>query len=100
MSARERMGRVLVVDDDPDVLTAARLALLSAVGAVETLRTPVELPDHIAESAPDAVLLDMNFAAGTHSGREGLHWLDRIRAIDPHASVVLMTAYGGVSLAV
>ncbi len=41
----------------------------------------------------------MNFAVGAHSGREGLDWLTRIRALDPHVSVVLMTAFGGVSLA-
>src|SRR5262249_51064995 len=93
-------GRIVVVDDDPDVLTAARMALASAVARVETLPSPTQLADALAQDTADAVLLDMNFAVGAHSGREGLDWLARIRALDPHVSVVLMTAFGGVSLAV
>ncbi|HKU12975.1 MAG TPA: sigma-54 dependent transcriptional regulator [Steroidobacteraceae bacterium] len=94
-----RSGRVIVVDDDQDVLTAARMALASAAASVQTLSSPNHLADALDEPA-DAVLLDMNFAVGAHSGREGLDWLARIRALDPHISVVLMTAFGGVSLAV
>jgi DNA-binding NtrC family response regulator len=93
-------GRILVIDDDPDVLTAARLALLPAVDRIETQRAPERLPDLIDKLSPDVVLLDMNFTAGTQTGREGLDWLERIRTLDPCASVVLMTAFGGVSLAV
>jgi len=92
-------GRVIVVDDDPDVLIAARMALASAVSNVQALSSPAHLADALEEPA-DAVLLDMNFAVGAHSGREGLDWLARIHALDPHISVVLMTAFGGVSLAV
>ncbi|MGH8239921.1 MAG: sigma-54-dependent transcriptional regulator, partial [Steroidobacteraceae bacterium] len=93
-------GRVIVVDDDPDVLTAARMALASAVASVEALRSPTQLADALAQAPADAVLLDMNFAIGAHSGLEGLDWLARIHTLDPHASVVLMTAFGGISLAV
>jgi DNA-binding NtrC family response regulator len=100
MPAQPRWGRVLVVDDDPDVLTAARLALSPSLDSVDTLRSPAGLTDSIARTPPDAVLLDMNFAAGAHSGREGLQWLERIHQIDPYISVVFMTAFGGVSLAV
>jgi two-component system response regulator HydG len=100
MAPAPRSGRVIVVDDDPDVLTAARLALAASVEQVETLRDPADLADRIPRVAPDAVLLDANFTAGVHTGREGLDWLARIRALDPCTSVVLMTAFGGVSLAV
>ncbi|MET0497343.1 MAG: sigma-54 dependent transcriptional regulator [Steroidobacteraceae bacterium] len=99
MTATLRPARVIVVDDDPDVLTAARMAL-TGVARVESLSSPAELMDALTEASADAVLLDMNFATGAHSGREGLNWLARIGAIDPHISVVLMTAFGGVSLAV
>jgi DNA-binding NtrC family response regulator len=91
---------VIVIDDDPDVLTAARMALATAVASVEVLSSPTQLAEALAPVPADAVLLDMNFAVGAHSGREGLDWLARIHAIDPHMSVVLMTAFGGVSLAV
>jgi DNA-binding NtrC family response regulator len=93
-------GRVIVVDDDPDVLTAARMALCGAVANLEALPSPAQLAEALARTTVDAVLLDMNFAVGAHSGREGLDWLTRIHALDPHVSVVLMTAFGGVSLAV
>jgi DNA-binding NtrC family response regulator len=93
-------GRVIVADDDPDVLTAARMALAGAVASVELLSSPNQLADALAQETADAVLLDMNFAVGAHSGREGLDWLARIHALDPNISVVLMTAFGGVSLAV
>ncbi|HEV7442325.1 MAG TPA: sigma 54-interacting transcriptional regulator, partial [Steroidobacteraceae bacterium] len=93
-------GRVLVVDDNSDVLTAARLALSPRFERVETLRTPANLPDVLGSLSPHAVLLDMNFAPGEQTGREGLDWLARILIADPTVSVVLMTAFGGVALAV
>jgi DNA-binding NtrC family response regulator len=94
------VGSVLVVDDDRDVLHAARLALSAEAGRVETSTATERLEDLLAADAFEAVLLDMNFALGDHSGREGLDQLERVRACDPALSVVLMTAYGGVSLAV
>jgi DNA-binding NtrC family response regulator len=100
MPASARTGRVLIVDDDPDVLTAARLALLPGLESVETLRAPSTMPDVFSKVSPHAVLLDMNFTAGTQTGHEGLEWLERIHSLDPHTSVVFMTAFGGVSLAV
>jgi DNA-binding NtrC family response regulator len=100
MSTTPVPGCILVVDDDPDVLTAARLALSPRFQKIQTLRGTGELAATLARLSPDAVLLDMNFTAGAQTGREGLDWLGRIRALDPHTSVVLMTAYGGVALAV
>jgi DNA-binding NtrC family response regulator len=91
---------ILVVDDDADVLTAARLALAPIFRRVETARTAAGLADAIAASPPDVLLLDMNFSPGAHSGEEGLGWLERVRAADSTLSVVLMTAFGGVTLAV
>lgn len=94
------MGSVLVVDDDRDVLHAARLALSPETERVETSTATEGLEDILDMDAYEAVLLDMNFALGDHSGRQGLDQLERVRAFDPTLSVVLMTAYGGVSLAV
>jgi DNA-binding NtrC family response regulator len=93
-------GTVLVVDDDPDVLRAARVALSSHVERVALARETSAIESLIANEKPDAVLLDMNFVSGERSGRAGLNALSRIRVCDPHLSVVLMTAYGGVTLAV
>jgi DNA-binding NtrC family response regulator len=94
------LGAVLVLDDDPDVLKAAGLALARAATKVELASSPDDVLPILAEAEIDAVLLDMNFAPGEHSGGAGLDMLDRIQAQDPCVSVVLMTVYGGVSLAV
>jgi two-component system response regulator RegA len=91
-------GAYLIVDDDPDVLKAAAAALARDAGQVDTAASP----DGLAERAHlyDAVLLDMNFAAGARDGAEGLDILARLQAADPALSVVLMTTFGGVALAV
>jgi two-component system response regulator RegA len=93
-------GPVLILDDDPDVLKAARLAIASDAAHVETMGSTAGLEAALAERSYEAVLIDMNFVLGDHSGREGLDALDRIQVADPTLAVVLMTAYGGVSLAV
>ena len=94
------VGQVLILDDDPDVLKAARIALLGDVAAVETLGSSEGLEDAVAPGGYDVALLDMNFTPGDHTGREGLSALARIRAADPALAVVLMTSWGGVALAV
>ena len=90
----------LVLDDDPDILKAARLALSREAARIDLADLPAGLEERLAKVAYDAVLMDMNFAPGERSGGEGLDALARIRAADPHLSVVLMTTYGGVALAV
>src|SRR5580693_6169790 len=94
------MSAVLVVDDDPDVLQAARLALGSSALHVETASSPECLEQALVSHPLDMVLLDMNFAVGRNSGAEGLAALRRIQDLDPTLAVVLMTAYAGVALAV
>jgi DNA-binding NtrC family response regulator len=91
---------VLIIDDDADVLRAARIALMPLVAFVETARTPDNLESLLGARSFDAVLLDMNFVTGERDGHAGLQALARIRDCDEHLAVVLMTAYGGVTLAV
>ena len=88
----------LVVDDDADVLKAATATLQGEGVAVEVAGSPDGLEARVADF--DAVLLDMNFAVGARSGAEGLDTLARLQAADPALSVVLMTTFGGVALAV
>ena len=88
----------MIVDDDPDVLQAAAMALGRAASRTDTATSPDGLPERA--SAYAAVLLDMNFAVGQRSGAAGLSVLDQLKAADPALSVVLMTTYGGVALAV
>lgn len=94
------IGSVLIVDDDRDVLHAASFALAREAARIETAHAPEGLEDLIAAEPFDALLLDMNFALGEHTGRAGLDLLGRALTADPNLSIVLMTAYGGVSLAV
>ncbi|EAQ96552.1 sigma-54-dependent transcriptional regulator [Congregibacter litoralis] len=91
---------LLIVDDDEDVLTAARLLLRRHFGRVITQTDPGKIPELMAAEAIDVFLLDMNFAIGRNSGKEGLHWLGDIRQRDPNAVVVLMTAFGDLNTAV
>ena len=95
-----RRASVLVVDDDPDVLKAARLLLRQHFARVETSEDPAEIEALMKKSPIDVFLLDMNFAIGRNTGAEGLHWLGQILALDPDAVVVLMTAFGDLNVAV
>ena len=92
--------RILVVDDDEDVLQAARLFLKQHVNQVITESNPNRLPELLKNESYDIILLDMNFTRDVSSGREGFHWLDRILTIDPSAVVILITAYGDIEMAV
>jgi DNA-binding NtrC family response regulator len=94
------LARVLVVDDDQDILDAARLLLKQHFTSVETLRDPGRLLSLVREKAFDVLLLDMNFTPGADQGAEGLRLLAQVLALDPHAVVVLVTAHSDVDLAV
>jgi len=93
-------GLAIVVDDDPDIALAARLALRDMFERIETVTSPSELAPLLKKEAPDAILLDLNFERGATDGREGLDTLARIMGEDPDAAVVIITAHGAVSVAV
>jgi len=94
------IGPILILDDDADVVHAARLALKPGAGRIDTATSLDGVEDRLAAGAYDVVLLDMNFGLGRRDGDEGMDGLGRILAADPAISVVLMTAFGGVALAV
>lgn len=93
-------ARILVVDDEEDVLLAARLLLKRHFSSVQTSSDPSRLPGLAKAGAFDVLMLDMNFAYGADSGHEGLSWLTQVLAVDPAAAVVLVTAHGDIELAV
>ena len=99
-STETQTGRILIVDDKRDVLTALRLLLKNHVDEVHTARNPAVIPTLLRENLYDMILLDMNFTQDASSGREGFVWLNRILDIDPQAVVVMITAYGDVGKAV
>jgi len=92
--------RILVLDDDPDVGTAARMALRRRFGAVGLIADPAELTGQLDGQRCDVLLLDMNFAPGRTSGDEGLAILCQVLARPDAPAVVVMTAYAEIDLAV
>lgn len=93
-------GRILVVDDNRNVLKALEMLLQFEFDQIKTIKNPNLIPATLECEEFDLVLLDMNFSAGVNTGNEGLFWLDTILSIDPSISVVLITAFGDVELAV
>ena len=91
---------VLVVDDDPDVLTAVRLLLKTEAKEVVTEKNPENLRWHLSKDSFDMILLDMNFNSSINTGNEGIFWLNEIKKTKPETSVVMITAYGDIDLAV
>ncbi len=94
------MPRILIADDQVDVLAALRLLLKSERFQIETASSPAGLLKAVDAQEFDVVLIDLNYARDTTSGNEGLDLLTRIRAADPMLPIVVMTAWGSVDLAV
>jgi DNA-binding NtrC family response regulator len=92
--------RLLVADDDPDVLKAAEVALARTGATIDAVGSLDRLLGLVVPGRYDAVLLDMNFAPAARSGDEGLATLAALREVDAPLGVVLMTTWGGVALAV
>lgn len=93
-------GKILIVDDHKNIIKALIHLLEPEFESVIAITNPNQLPHSIRTEKIDVVLLDMNFSAGVYSGNEGLFWLNEILKYDPGISVLLITAYGDISLAV
>ncbi len=96
----KKTGNILVVDDNEDLLLAARLFLKQHFSVVHTEQDPERIPLLMNNENYDVILLDMNFTMDATSGVEGFRWLDKILQIDSSAVVILITAFGGVEMAV
>lgn len=95
-----KKGKLLIVDDNPNILSAVKMLTERHFEKVTTLSSPKSLISAIQTESPDVVLLDMNFHAGINTGNEGLFWLNEVNAKFPKIKVVLFTAYADVDLAV
>jgi DNA-binding NtrC family response regulator len=93
-------GTLLIVDDNKSVISALEMMLQYEVEKVISLSSPKRIHEILEQNEIDIVLLDMNFQAGVNSGNEGLYWLKEILKHDGNLSVVMITAYGDVELAV
>src|SRR5579871_4234074 len=91
---------ILVIDDDPDVLTAVRLLLKTEAADVVTEKNPENMRSILSKRTFDLILLDMNFNSSINTGNEGLFWLRKIKEFGSTAAVIMITAYGDIDLAV
>ena len=91
---------ILVIDDNPAILTAVKICLGGTFERVLTLNSPDKALATIAQEHPSVILLDMNFSLGVNSGQEGMMWLTAIHRRFPDIPIVLITAYADVRLAV
>lgn len=94
------LGNILVIDDNEDILLAAKLLLKKYAAAVHIEKDPRKIPFLLNRDKYDAILLDMNFTKDTATGKEGFYWLEEILSRDPQATVIMITAYGDVETAV
>lgn len=93
-------GKILIIDDNQDVLFALKLLLKQHYKEVVTSTQPNEIPVLLTDDHYDAILLDMNFSKDASSGNEGFFWLEKILSLDPEAVVIFITAYGDAEKAV
>jgi two-component system response regulator HydG len=95
-----KSASILIIDDDPDVLTAVRLLLKTEVKEVLTEKNPENIRSILSRQSFDVILLDMNFNSSINTGNEGIYWLNKIKEFKSSAAVVMITAYGDIDLAV
>ncbi|HQR31922.1 MAG TPA: sigma-54 dependent transcriptional regulator [Blastocatellia bacterium] len=100
MKSSNSFPRILIADDQPDVLEALRLLLKSEGFQTETAASPAQIMSAIETRDFDVALIDLNYTRDTTSGQEGLDLLAQLQAMDTSLPVVVMTAWGSVDLAV
>src|SRR6201985_3657140 len=95
-----RHASILVIDDDPDVLTAVRLLLKTEAADVMVEKNPENMRSILSKRTFDLILLDMNFNSSINTGNEGLFCFRKIKELGSTAAVIMITAYGDIDLAV
>lgn len=96
----DKQGKILIVDDNEDILFALNLLLQPHVEKVKVTTQPERIEHFMKIFQPDVILLDMNFTKDADSGREGFHWLKKIKKSDPDTVVIFITAYADTEKAV
>ena len=96
----KKEGKILIVDDDEDILTAGKLLLKRHFSQISTCNVPDHIPQFINDQHFDAIILDMNFGPGESSGAQGFYWLQKILEIKPESVIIMITAHGGINVAV
>lgn len=96
----QKEGKILVIDDNTDILFALKLLLKNQVERIDTETDPYKIPSLLRKEEYDVILLDMNFTKDAISGQEGFFWLEKVLQVDPGAVVLFITAYGDTEKAV
>ncbi len=97
---QKRKDKILIIDDDKDILLTSKVVLKHQFDFIRTESDPFKLQQILREDDYDVMLLDMNFSTGATSGKEGIYWLKEILKINPHSNVIMITAYADLNLAV
>ncbi|WP_288207557.1 sigma-54 dependent transcriptional regulator [uncultured Parabacteroides sp.] len=95
-----KQGKILIIDDNEDVLFALNLLLEPYVEQIRVTTQPERIEHFMESYAPDVIFLDMNFRRDAISGQEGFFWLEKIKKVDPDAIVLFITAYADTEKAV
>ena len=96
----QKLNKILIIDDNEEILIALRIFLRKYVHEIITLNAPQNLHNTIENQYFNLIILDMNFKAGERTGNEGLFWLNEILKIKPESTIICATAYGAIQLAV
>lgn len=97
---QNQKGNILIIDDNKSILSTLEILLFPEFQTVTTLTNPNQIPAELRKKEYNLVILDMNFQAGVNTGNEGIYWLGRIKETNPEISVVMITAYGDIDIAV
>jgi DNA-binding NtrC family response regulator len=93
-------GNILIIDDNKSILSTLEILLSPLFQSVTPLSNPNQIPAELHKKDYNLIILDMNFKAGVNTGNEGIYWLGRIKETNPEISVVMITAYGDIDIAV
>ena len=97
--ATQKVGKILIVDDNAGIRKALEILLPLYFAEVKTIPAPTMLATALQQFHPDVVLLDMNFNTSINTGNEGLYWTSELKRMAPDVEVVLFTAYADIQLA-
>ena len=100
LTMKKLLPRILIVEDNKDVIVALQLLLRNSCSRIDSITDPGQVYSMLGKIEYDVIVLDMNFVAGLNTGNEGFYWLKEILQIDSNISVVFLTAYAELSRAV
>lgn len=97
---KKKDSSVLIIDDNEEFLVALKILLSPHFSKIITEMVPDRIPIHLKKEKFSVIILDMNFRAGIQTGNEGFYWKNKIREIDDLVSIIFITAFGDVELAI